>query len=146
MSDENQELKDQRVVTMMSPSELEAIDDWMFRNRLRSRAEAIRHLCRLGMTHALAHEANITKQKHERGKVLVEVSGPKGSGKSAIISEIAQTLSRRGLNVRFADEAGYGATLDPASAINLLRVHRPTVLLIEHDGGGDVAEIGGDHG
>jgi hypothetical protein len=44
------ELKDQRVVTMMSPSELEAIDEWMFRNRLKSRGEAIRRLCHLGMT------------------------------------------------------------------------------------------------
>ncbi|KNY35574.1 hypothetical protein AKG12_00600 [Agrobacterium sp. SUL3] len=43
------ELKDQRVVTMMSPSELEAIDEWMFRNRLKSRGEAIRRLCHLGM-------------------------------------------------------------------------------------------------
>jgi len=43
------ELKDQRVVTMMSPSELEAIDDWMFKNRIRSRGEAIRRLCQIGM-------------------------------------------------------------------------------------------------
>lgn len=43
------ELKDQRVVTMMAPSELEAIDDWMFRNRIRSRGEAIRRLCHLGL-------------------------------------------------------------------------------------------------
>ncbi len=43
------ELKDQRVVTMMSPSELEAIDEWMFKNRLKSRGEAIRRLCHVGM-------------------------------------------------------------------------------------------------
>lgn len=43
-----EELKDQRVVTMMSPTELEAIDEWMFENRLRSRGEAIRRLCRIG--------------------------------------------------------------------------------------------------
>ncbi|HWT62508.1 MAG TPA: hypothetical protein VN150_07965 [Ochrobactrum sp.] len=43
------ELKDQRVVTMMSPTELEAIDDWMFKNRIRSRGEAIRRLCQLGL-------------------------------------------------------------------------------------------------
>lgn len=43
------ELKDQRVVTMMSPSELEAIDDWMFRNRIRSRGEAIRRLCKISL-------------------------------------------------------------------------------------------------
>jgi len=49
MADDDKELKDQRVVTMMSPSELEAIDDWMFKNRIRSRGEAIRRLCQVGM-------------------------------------------------------------------------------------------------
>ena len=50
MSDDEKELKDQRVVTMMSPSELEVIDDWMFKNRIRSRGEAIRRLCQVGIT------------------------------------------------------------------------------------------------
>lgn len=49
MTDDEKELKDQRVVTMMSPSELEAIDDWMFKNRIRSRGEAIRRLCKLSL-------------------------------------------------------------------------------------------------
>lgn len=44
-----EELKDQRVVTMMSPSELKAIDDWGFANRIRSRAEAVRRLCRIAL-------------------------------------------------------------------------------------------------
>jgi hypothetical protein len=48
MADEK-ELKDQRVPIMMTPSELEAIDDWMFKNRIRSRGEAIRRLCRVGL-------------------------------------------------------------------------------------------------
>lgn len=48
------ELKDQRVVTMMSPSELEVIDDWMFKSRIRSRGEAIRRLCQL----AIAYDEN----------------------------------------------------------------------------------------
>lgn len=46
---EDKELKDQRVVTMMTASELEAIDDWMFKNRIRSRGEAIRRLCQIGL-------------------------------------------------------------------------------------------------
>lgn len=49
MAEDDKELKDQRVVTMMSPSELEAIDDWMFKNRIRSRGEAIRRLVQIGM-------------------------------------------------------------------------------------------------
>jgi hypothetical protein len=34
---------------MMSPEEAELLDDWMFKNRVRSRAEAIRRLCQLGL-------------------------------------------------------------------------------------------------
>lgn len=54
MADDEKELKDQRVVTMMSPSELETVDNWMFKNRIRSRGEAIRRLCQMGI---LADEA-----------------------------------------------------------------------------------------
>lgn len=55
---DDKELKDQRVVTMMSPSELEAIDDWMFKNRIRSRGEAIRRLCQMAI---LADESPLMK-------------------------------------------------------------------------------------
>jgi hypothetical protein len=48
MADEK-ELKDQRVPIMMTPSELEAIDNWMFANRIRSRGEAIRRLCQTAL-------------------------------------------------------------------------------------------------
>lgn len=40
------ELKDQRITVMMKKSELDLIDDWMFANRIRSRGEAIRQMCR----------------------------------------------------------------------------------------------------
>lgn len=46
MSDEKKSLKFQM---MMSPQEAERLDDWMFQNRLRSRAEAIRQLCQIGI-------------------------------------------------------------------------------------------------
>ncbi|MCL7998003.1 hypothetical protein M8994_07080 [Brucella sp. 21LCYQ03] len=48
MTDEK-ELKDQRIPIMMTLSEVEAIDDWMFKNRIRSRGEAIRRLCQMGI-------------------------------------------------------------------------------------------------
>lgn len=34
---------------MMAPGEAEVLDDWMFKNRIRSRAEAIRRLCQIGL-------------------------------------------------------------------------------------------------
>lgn len=46
MADEN---KTERVQLLMTPSELKAIDDWSFENRIRGRAEAIRRLCEIGL-------------------------------------------------------------------------------------------------
>ena len=46
MSDEKKTLKFQM---MMSPREAQELDDWMFANRIRSRAEAIRRLWRIGL-------------------------------------------------------------------------------------------------
>ena len=43
------EPKDQRIPIMMSASDVKAIDDWAFANRIRSRAEAIRRLTRRGL-------------------------------------------------------------------------------------------------
>lgn len=43
------ELKDQRVAVMLTPSELAAIDDWSFSQRIRSRGEAIRQLIQAGL-------------------------------------------------------------------------------------------------
>lgn len=49
MADEKKTLKFQM---MMSPQEAEILDDWMFENRVRSRAEAIRRLCQVGLSTA----------------------------------------------------------------------------------------------
>ncbi|WP_029042582.1 hypothetical protein [Cucumibacter marinus] len=46
MVDDKKTLKFQM---MMSPGEAQQLDDWMFENRLRSRAEAIRRLCQIGL-------------------------------------------------------------------------------------------------
>ena len=50
MSDAAQtEPKDQRVVMMMTRSELKAVDDWRFARRIGSRGEAIRQLVALSL-------------------------------------------------------------------------------------------------
>ncbi len=41
--------RDERLQIMLSPSELEAVDDFRFRNRMPSRAAAVRELFRLGL-------------------------------------------------------------------------------------------------
>lgn len=45
----DKELKDQRVAVMLTPSELEEIDEWAFHHRIRSRGEAMRILMRAGL-------------------------------------------------------------------------------------------------
>lgn len=42
--------KTDRVQLMMSPAEIAAIDDWMFAQRIRSRAEAMRRLIQTGLS------------------------------------------------------------------------------------------------
>ena len=49
MPDDSTEPKDQRVIIMMTASELKAVDDWSFARRIRSRGEAIRQLLALGL-------------------------------------------------------------------------------------------------
>lgn len=46
MSDELKTIKFQ---LMLSPREAQSIDDWGFKNRIRTRAEAIRRLCQIGL-------------------------------------------------------------------------------------------------
>lgn len=43
------EIKSHQQHLLMAPSEVKAIDEWMFANRLKSRGEAIRRLCQIGM-------------------------------------------------------------------------------------------------
>jgi hypothetical protein len=43
------EPKDQRVIFMMTASELMAVDDWSFERRIRSRGEALRRIIALGI-------------------------------------------------------------------------------------------------
>jgi hypothetical protein len=49
MADEPPENKTQHLHLLMAPGEVEAIDDWGFKNRIRTRAEAIRRLCQIGI-------------------------------------------------------------------------------------------------
>lgn len=44
-----EELKTERVTTMMTPAEVKAVDDWSFAQRIRSRGEAIRRLIERGL-------------------------------------------------------------------------------------------------
>ena len=43
------EKKTERIQVVMAPSDVEAVDDWSFANRVRSRSDAIRRLVHLGI-------------------------------------------------------------------------------------------------
>jgi Arc/MetJ-type ribon-helix-helix transcriptional regulator len=58
------ELKTERVCIMMTPSEITAIDDWRFSNRVASRSDAIRKLLQL----SLDAENATKKQAKDPGK------------------------------------------------------------------------------
>ncbi|EUB95592.1 hypothetical protein PMI07_002080 [Rhizobium sp. CF080] len=46
---EKDEQKTERFNMFMSPSEMKAIDDWAWHNKIRSKSEAVRRLCQIGL-------------------------------------------------------------------------------------------------
>ncbi|MEH3125540.1 hypothetical protein [Agrobacterium cavarae] len=46
---EKDEQKTERFNMFMSPSEMKAIEDWAWENRIRSKSEAVRRLCQIGL-------------------------------------------------------------------------------------------------
>jgi metal-responsive CopG/Arc/MetJ family transcriptional regulator len=56
-----EELKTERVTIMMTPSEVNAIDDWSFARRIRSRGEAVRRLIEMSLEPAKQKPTKQTK-------------------------------------------------------------------------------------
>lgn len=69
----SEELKDQRVTIMLTPSEFKAVEDWSFENRIRSRGEAIRRLINRGIFFEEYHE-----HLSELTKLVLELSQQHG--------------------------------------------------------------------
>lgn len=103
------ELKDQRVVTMMSPTDLATIDEWSFQNRIRSRGEAIRQLCRIGLDATTALDGLRSPAAHmanKSSKLLKSLEDNKNEAQRAelvvdylfdmnrLVGELLQTVSR----------------------------------------------------
>lgn len=49
VSDDKEQKKTERLHMLISPAELDAIDDWRFKSRLGTRAEAVRRLVQIGL-------------------------------------------------------------------------------------------------
>ena len=60
------DLKDQRITVMFTKGEIDLIEDWMFANRIRSRGEAIRQLCRTRLIkdRKMIESAQLVKLSH----------------------------------------------------------------------------------
>ena len=63
-----EERKTIRIPVLMTPSELSALDDWAFANRVRSRGEAIRRLVQAGMKSLGAKGAAAAQPKSARDR------------------------------------------------------------------------------
>ena len=61
-----EERKTIRIPVLMTPSELNALDDWAFANRVRSRGEAIRRLVEAGIRALDAKRASGIKSKGDK--------------------------------------------------------------------------------
>lgn len=95
------ELKDQRIPIMMSNSELTALDDWSFKNRIRSRGEAIRRLIHIGLevdqrSQELFEQSDLALKMYKRrsSELLSLFSDPKRSPKdvATVAAEILPEL------------------------------------------------------
>ncbi|NKJ96893.1 hypothetical protein GFM14_36230 [Rhizobium leguminosarum bv. viciae] len=70
-----QDAREKRVPFMMSEKELTSVDDWRFKNRISTRADALRRLCKLGMALDILMpdlEAALARLTHAAGNVLAE--------------------------------------------------------------------------
>ncbi|NKL21555.1 hypothetical protein [Rhizobium leguminosarum] len=70
-----QDAREKRVPFMMSEKELTSVDDWRFKNRISTRADALRRLCKLGMALDILMpdlETALAGLTHAAAKVLAE--------------------------------------------------------------------------
>lgn len=63
------EKKTVRVQVVMAPSEVDQIDDWGFKHRIRSRSEVVRRLLLAGLA-AVAKEEKAEKAEHKSAHLM----------------------------------------------------------------------------
>jgi len=77
MSDEQEQKKTERLHVLISPAELDAIDDWRFKNRLGTRAKAVRRLVQIGLRTSSEFEEIVrdaSKAYHGTARLLKELT------------------------------------------------------------------------
>lgn len=90
MSDgtKSDEQKTERFNMFMSPSEMEAIDEWAWLNRIRSKSEAVRRLIRIGM---MAHHALVDGHLGEQALNFSQNAGEAAKARASVAKRLART-------------------------------------------------------
>src|ERR1051325_11645669 len=100
------ERRTERVPLLMTPSEVKALDDWAFANRIRSRGEAIRRLMEAGLSAQLAPKPKRSGSSQPRGDQDAGTGAPTPTrsrkaappAKAAAMSKSAQIRALRERN------------------------------------------------
>jgi len=140
------ENKTERLHLLISPTEVAAIDDWGFKNRIRTKGEAVRRLCQIGLS--FDRDGKVLLKRTERalkatvmtldkiGKAVDEM--PKGiRGGLAVVLEEQIAANKAALSTLVA--AGvYADGLDHSEFENLIKRAEGYVEVLVNRDVGDV--------
>lgn len=111
------DLKNQRIPIMMTEAELKEIDDWSFENRIRSRGEAIRRLCKIGLlanseleeiTNGVAHiHHKIIDDHFQTLRSMVELSRQGGTLDQKTVRNVFNEVQLRSIDTAESSEIVY---------------------------------------
>ena len=79
---ENNRARGERLQIMLSPEELSALDDFRFKNRMPSRASAIREVLRRGLGVAGEHGAKLGSKSSDFGVLATKPNGRRSNARS----------------------------------------------------------------
>ncbi|TGQ79326.1 hypothetical protein EN850_20780 [Mesorhizobium sp. M8A.F.Ca.ET.207.01.1.1] len=120
------ENKTERLHLLISPGEVTAIDDWGFKNRIRTKGEAVRRLCQIG----LAFDA-----EQRSGKQMVrEALDATASGIRALIEEASRSECPSTENLRLIAATLMGAMTGQLALYQDMVATDATASAMEKDG------------
>jgi hypothetical protein len=88
MNDRNGLTRGERLQIMLSPEELAAVDDFRFRQRMPSRAAAVRELFRLGLSHVGLIPAEAGKKSSDFGAIPEKPDGRGRTGRLKLLTDL----------------------------------------------------------
>ncbi|MDX0759995.1 hypothetical protein GOD62_29410 [Sinorhizobium medicae] len=133
--------RENRVPIMMSDEELQAIDDWRFQNRVATRSDAVRRLCRIGLLvgaeldglsdSTLELSGNLSQLDDETFKLWTALANPALKGDTVDRGTVASAIETLLSNI-----SQVGGGVDDVSSI-LVGLYRAVAGLAR---AGDLAE------